>query len=94
MHRAGRTARAGRGGRALNLVTQYDVSLVHAIEEFTGVKWGESKEVWATDSPPPPLLPALSPLPPSPPCLPSLSLIRNRPETAWWFCWLTFRSLL
>lgn len=33
VHRAGRTARAGRVGRALTFVTQYDIALVHAIEE-------------------------------------------------------------
>jgi ATP-dependent RNA helicase DDX49/DBP8 len=32
VHRVGRTARAGRPGRAITLVTQYDVDLVHAIE--------------------------------------------------------------
>ena len=45
VHRAGRTARAGRGGRVLSLVTQYDVSLVHAIEEYTMVKMVASEEV-------------------------------------------------
>lgn len=32
----GRTARAGRQGWSLSFVTQYDVRLVHAIEELTG----------------------------------------------------------
>ncbi|KAJ7542832.1 hypothetical protein O6H91_09G014300 [Diphasiastrum complanatum] len=36
VHRVGRTARAGRGGTAISLVTQYDVELVHDIENFLG----------------------------------------------------------
>ena len=45
VHRVGRTARAGKRGRALALVTQYDVEILHAIEEYTGVKLQASDEV-------------------------------------------------
>lgn len=38
VHRVGRTARAGRGGSALTFVTQYDVKLVLACEEYTNQK--------------------------------------------------------
>jgi len=36
VHRCGRTARAGRGGRSLALVGQHEVALVHSIESVTG----------------------------------------------------------
>mmetsp|Transcript_935 Transcript_935/g.2190 ORF Transcript_935/g.2190 Transcript_935/m.2190 type:complete len:700 (+) Transcript_935:147-2246(+) len=38
IHRVGRTARAGRSGLSVTLVTQYEVKLVLAVEEHTGIK--------------------------------------------------------
>lgn len=45
IHRVGRTARAGRSGKSITLVTQYDVELVQRIEGVTGKKMEE----WAID---------------------------------------------
>ena len=38
VHRVGRTARAGRSGRSLTLVTQYDVEMFQKIEHLIGKK--------------------------------------------------------
>ncbi|KAF7376095.1 ATP-dependent rRNA helicase [Mycena sanguinolenta] len=45
IHRVGRTARAGRAGKSITLVTQYDVELVQRIEQTIGKKM----ELWPTD---------------------------------------------
>ncbi|KII88635.1 hypothetical protein PLICRDRAFT_41832 [Plicaturopsis crispa FD-325 SS-3] len=45
IHRVGRTARAGRAGKSITLVTQYDVELLQRIEAVVGKKM----ELWATD---------------------------------------------
>ena len=34
VHRVGRTARAGRGGSSMTIVSQYDVKLLLSIEDF------------------------------------------------------------
>ena len=38
VHRVGRTARAGRGGRSISVITQYDVELYQRIEAVIGKK--------------------------------------------------------
>jgi ATP-dependent RNA helicase DDX47/RRP3 len=38
VHRVGRTARAGRSGKSISLVTQYDVELYQRIEQLIGKK--------------------------------------------------------
>ena len=45
IHRVGRTARAGRAGKSITLVTQYDVELVQRIETVIGKKM----DLWPTD---------------------------------------------
>lgn len=45
IHRVGRTARAGRAGKSITLVTQYDVELIQRIEKIIGKKM----ELWETD---------------------------------------------
>lgn len=43
MHRVGRTARAGREGSAISLVTPHDIHLLHAIEANINTKLKEYK---------------------------------------------------
>ncbi|KAG2157361.1 DEAD-domain-containing protein [Suillus clintonianus] len=45
IHRVGRTARAGRSGKSITMVTQYDVELVQRIEKVIDKKM----ELWPTD---------------------------------------------
>ena len=46
IHRVGRTARAGRAGKSITLVTQYDVELIQRVEAVIGKKL----ELWPTDA--------------------------------------------
>lgn len=45
IHRVGRTARAGRAGKSITIVTQYDVELIQRIEHAIGKKMEE----WVVD---------------------------------------------
>lgn len=45
IHRVGRTARAGRAGKSISFVTQYDVEVFQRIETAIGKKM----DLWPTD---------------------------------------------
>lgn len=45
IHRVGRTARAGRSGKSITIVTQYDVEMMQRVEAVIGKKM----ELWPTD---------------------------------------------
>lgn len=45
IHRVGRTARAGRSGKSITLITQYDVEFLQRLE----VVLGRSLELWPTE---------------------------------------------
>jgi ATP-dependent RNA helicase DDX49/DBP8 len=57
VHRVGRTARAGRKGRSLSIITPQEVDLVHAIEDYTKLEMTLSTEVQNKD-----IVPLLNPL--------------------------------
>ena len=57
VHRVGRTARAGRKGRSLSIITPQEVDLVHAIEDYTKMEMTLSTEVQNKD-----IIPLLNPL--------------------------------
>ena len=44
IHRVGRTARAGKTGRAISIVTQYDIEVLQRTEELIGKKLLEYKD--------------------------------------------------
>lgn len=43
IHRVGRTARAGKGGKAISLVTPYDIKLLQSIESHINMRLDEFK---------------------------------------------------
>lgn len=43
IHRVGRTARAGKSGMAITLITPHDIKLLHAVENIIGTKLTEYK---------------------------------------------------
>lgn len=45
IHRVGRTARAGKSGRAITIVTQYDIEILQKIETLLGCKLEEYKDL-------------------------------------------------
>jgi ATP-dependent RNA helicase RhlE len=49
IHRVGRTARAGRNGSALTLVSPEEESLLASIERITGVKWERVRLIGFSD---------------------------------------------
>ena len=69
IHRVGRTARAGRGGKAITLISENDISLLKAIEDKVGVTMTAKESITEVEilksahhtpqspPPPPPILP-------------------------------------
>ena len=49
VHRVGRTARAGRSGRSLSLITPHDIELLHSIEQYIDKKLVASDEISEDD---------------------------------------------
>jgi ATP-dependent RNA helicase DDX49/DBP8 len=45
IHRVGRTSRAGRSGRSVSLITQYDIDIVHAIEDYCTTKMVKATDI-------------------------------------------------